>query len=262
MNYLTKPLNNTELIQALNRQEIQKSTKTILVVDDDSGTLELHTRLVMAWSPECRILKARNGREALEIIHTTKPDLILLDLLMPELDGFGVLEAMRNDQRNRDIPIIVLSGQTLTPEDMANLSKGVTSVLKKGLFTTQETLSHIEAALARSSTLGGEAKRVVRKALAYLHEHYMNSISLEDAAQHVNMSKEYLARCFRQEIGITLVTYLNRYRVDRAKVLMQNGEMNLTEIALETGFSSSAYFSRVFRQETGISPSEYIRMKK
>jgi two-component system response regulator YesN len=60
-------------------------------------------------------------------------------------------------------------------------------------------------------------------------------------------------------MGITLVTYLNRYRVDHAKALLKNGDMNLTEIALETGFSSSAYFSRVFRQETGMSPSEYTR---
>ena len=87
----------------------------------------------------------------------------------------------------------------------------------------------------------------------------MEPISLEDAARHVNMSKEYLARCFRQEMGITLVTYLNRYRVDRAKTLLEKGELNLTEIALETGFSSSAYFSRVFRQEVGMSPSDFQR---
>jgi AraC-like DNA-binding protein len=90
----------------------------------------------------------------------------------------------------------------------------------------------------------------------------MEPISLEDTAHRVSMSKEYLARCFRQEMGITLVTYLNRYRVDQAKVLLEKGELNLTEIAMATGFSSSAYFSRVFRQETGISPSEYTRTKK
>ena len=98
--------------------------------------------------------------------------------------------------------------------------------------------------------------------MAYIHEHYMESISLEDAAQHVNMSKEYLARCFRQEMGITLVTYLNRYRVNQAKMLLEKGEGNLTEIALETGFSSSGYFSRVFRQEVGKSPTEYQRARK
>jgi CheY-like chemotaxis protein len=266
LNYLTKPLSKTELIQALEHQEINKSTqereKTILVVDDEPGTLELHARMVAAWSPKCRILKAKNGREALDIIQEAHPDLVLLDLMMPELDGFGVLEAMHSDPGSRDIPVIVLTGQTLTLEDMENLGRGVTSVLRKGLFSAEETLSHIESSLTRRGTLGNEAQRVVRKAMVYLHEHYMESISLEDAAHYVNMSKEYLARCFRQEMGITLVTYLNRYRVNQAKALLEKGEHSLTEIALETGFSSSAYFSRVFRQEVGMSPRDYKRPVK
>jgi AraC-like DNA-binding protein len=85
----------------------------------------------------------------------------------------------------------------------------------------------------------------------------MEPISLEETAKHVSVSKEYLARCFRQEMGITLVTYLNRYRVSQAKSLLEKGTLTLTEIALETGFSSSAYFSRVFRQEMGMNPTDY-----
>ena len=266
LNYLTKPLNTADLRQALERREINKSAgereEVILIVDDEPSTLELHARMIAAWSPEYRILKARNGREALDIIQDVHPDLVLLDLMMPELDGFGVLEAMRSDQPSRDIPVVVLTGQTLTLEDMANLGRGATSVLKKGLFSAKETLSHIEAALARSVTLGSEAQRIVRKAMVYLHEHYMESISLEDTARYVSMSKEYLARCFRQEMGITLVTYLNRYRVNQAKALLEEGGRNLTQIALETGFSSSAYFSRVFRQEVGMSPRDYMQRAK
>ncbi len=262
LNILAKPLNKAELLQALEQYGIKKSAgeqKTILIVDDEPGTLELNARMVAAWSAECCILKARNGREALEIIRETPPDLVLLDLMMPELDGFGVLEAMRSDPCSRDLPVIVLTGQTLTFEDMKNLGRGVTSILKKGLFSADETLAHIETALARTGTLGSEAQHVVRKAMAYLHAHYMESISLEEAARYVSISKEYLARCFRQEMGITLVTYLNRYRVNQAKALLEKGERNLTEIALETGFSSSAYFSRVFRQEVGMSPRDYKR---
>ena len=259
---LAKPLTQSELIQALEHQGLKRhgeNPETILIVDDEPGILELHARIVAAWSPKCQILKATNGREALERIHETRPSLVLLDLLMPELDGFGVLERMRSDPRSRDIPVIVLTGQSLTFEDMQNLGRSVTRVLNKGLFRAQETLSHIEAALSRNINLGNEAQRAVRKAMVYIHEHYMESISLVGAARHVNMSKEYLARCFRQEMGITLVTYINRYRIHQAKALLERGELNLTEIALETGFSSSAYFSRVFRQEVGMNPSDYQR---
>lgn len=268
LNYLTKPMNKAELIRALDRLGLkdkdttERREKTVLIVDDDPGTLDMHARIVSMWSEECRISKARNGKEALVIIQDAHPDLVLLDLMMPELDGFGVLEAMRSDERTRDIPVLVLTGQALTLEEMAKLNRGVTNVLGKGLFSMEETLYHIEAALARSKTLGNETQRIVRKAIAYLYEHYMESISLDDAARYVGMSKEYLARCFHQEMGVTLVTYLNRYRVKQAKVFLDEGERSLTEVALEIGFSSNTYFSRVFKQEVGMSPSEYKQISK
>lgn len=266
LNYITKPLSHAELIKALERQVIDRQSKknapTILIVDDEPSTVNLHARMIAAWSPASRILTAENGRAALDILHETHPDLVLLDLMMPELDGFGVLRAMRADPHSRDIPVIVLTGQTLTLEDMTNLGLGVTSVLKKGLFSASETIGLIESALLRSSALGSEARRAVRKAIHYLHTNYMQPISLEETARHVSMSKEYLARCFRQEMGVTLVTYLNRYRVQQSRNMLEQGESNLTEIALETGFASSAYFSRVFRQEVGMSPTDYLKAVK
>jgi DNA-binding response OmpR family regulator len=261
LDYLTKPMNMAQLARALDRQGLKgvegQASKAILIVDDEPGVLEMHTRIVEAWSPACRVWQARNGREALEMIRRERPDLVLLDLMMPELDGFGVLEMMQRDELSRDIPVIILTGQVLTQEDMVRLNRGVTNVLKKGLFSIEETLAHLEAALARNTHLGSETQRLVRKAMAYIHEHSSEPISLKEVARSVGISKEYLARCFHQETGVTLVTYLNRYRVGQAKARLEAGEQDLSKIALEVGFSSGSYFSRVFRQEVGMSPSAY-----
>jgi YesN/AraC family two-component response regulator len=261
LDYLTKPMNMAELARALERQGLQAAAgqdkQSILIVDDEPGVLEMHARIVETWSPECRVWRARNGREALEVIRSKRPDLVLLDLMMPELDGFGVLEMIQSDQMIRDTPVIVLTGQVLTQEDMARLNRGVTNVLKKGLFSVEEMLAHLEAALARNKHLGSETRRLVRKAMAAIHEHYAEPISLKDIAAAVGVSKEYLARCFHQETALTVVTYLNRYRIGQAKARLEAGEHNLTDIALAVGFSGGPYFSRVFRQEVGISPSEY-----
>jgi signal transduction histidine kinase/DNA-binding LacI/PurR family transcriptional regulator/AraC-like DNA-binding protein len=263
LDYLTKPMHMADLARALERHGLNpaegQAEKTVLIVDDDPGVLEMHARIMQMWSPVCRVWKARNGREAMELIRSTHLDLILLDLMMPELDGFGVLEMMQHDAISRDIPVIVLTGQVLTQEDMARLNRGVTNVLKKGLFSMEETLAHVGAALARNKHLGSEAQRLVRKAMAIIHEHSAEPISLKDIARSVGVSKEYLARCFHQETGVTLVTYLNRYRIDQAKARLEAGEQNLTAIALEVGFTSAPYFSRVFRQEVGVSPSAYRR---
>ena len=260
---LAKPVGVAQMAQALAQQgfaaEESNPEKTILIVDDDPATLEMHARLAQTQSPACQVLKARNGREALALLERQRPDLVLLDLMMPELDGFGVLEAMRAVERTRDIPVIVVTGQALTEKDMARLSRGVATVLDKGMFSVDETLAHIEAALARKRKLGSEAQRLVRQAMAFLHEHFAEPLSRQDLAQHVGMSDDYLTHCFHQELGMTLVAYLNRYRITQAKALLKETDQSITEIALAVGFSNSGYFSRVFRRETGLSPEAYRR---
>jgi len=188
-----------------------------------------------------------------------RPDLVLLDLMMPELDGFGVLERMQTEETIRHVPVIVLTGQVLTEEDMARLNRGVATVLSKGVFSAEETLAHVERALARTRNLSSEMQRLVRKAVTYIHGHYTEPVARKDVARYVGVSEDYLTRCFRQEMGVTPMAYLNRYRVKQARALLAAGEKNVTEVAFAVGFSDSNYFSRVFRQEVGTSPSAYRR---
>ncbi len=260
IDYLAKPMGTAELMKALEGQGLlkdQDAGKKILVVDDVPTVLEMHARIVESQLPSCRVLRARNGREALEIIREEHPDLVLLDLMMPELDGFGVLEAMRDEEMSRNIPVIVLTGQALMEEDMARLNRGVAKVLGKGLFSVEETLGHIEATLAHKSKLSVETQQVMRKAMAYVHTHYAGQVSLKDLAAYVGLSEQHLIRSFQKEIGITPIDYLKRYRIERAKALLEEGSKSVTEVAFEVGFSTSSYFARVFRREVGVSPSAY-----
>ncbi|MBN1260352.1 MAG: substrate-binding domain-containing protein [Anaerolineae bacterium] len=259
--YLTKPIEMTELTRALDQHwlvpDVDREFKTILIVDDDLNTLEMHSRIVEAQFPSHRVLQARNGIEALDALRRENIDLVLLDLMMPQVDGFDVLEAMRSQETTRGIPVIVLTGQVLTERDMARLNRGVATVLSKGVFSVEETVAHVDAALERSRKLSGEAQRLVRQAMAFIHEHYANPISRSDIAQHVALSDDYLTFCFRKELGVTPITYLNRFRVNQARRLLTETHKSITEIALEIGFSDSGYFSRVFRREVGLSPEAY-----
>ncbi len=265
IDYLTKPMGTAELAEALARTRLLEGAeggqakKKILVVDDEPGILQMHTRIVQSQSPNYQVLQARNGREALEVIRAEQPDLVLLDLMMPELDGFGVLEQMREEEMSRSIPVIVLTGQVLTENDLARLNRGVASVLAKGLFTVEETLAHIDTALAPSRNMGTEIQRVVRRAMAYIHARQADQIGLKDIADHVGLSQQHLIRSFRKETGVTPIDYLKRCRIRQAKALLEAGGKSITEVAMEVGFSSSSYFARVFRSEVGVSPSAYRR---
>lgn len=263
MDFLTKPIELTELTHAIEQQWLAagaaQTTHTVLVVDDDPETLEMHARIVQAHAVSNRVLKARNGREALEIMERVSVDLLLLDLLMPEMDGFGVLEAMRSRPVMRTIPVIVVTGQVLSESEMERLNQGVAAVLGKGLYNLEETLAHLESALEHKRKLSDEAQRLVRKAMAYLHEHSSAPISRQELARHVGMDEDYLTYCFRQELGMTPIAYLTRYRITQAKRLLTTTTKSITAIALEVGFSDSGYFSRVFRREVGMAPDQFRR---
>ncbi len=259
LNYLTKPMGSTTLIRALEHQITQATAKApvILLVDDEPGILEMHARIIRSWREDASVLTAENGREALTLLRRERPDLLLLDLVMPEVDGFEVLEAMRASPGLLDVPVLVLTGQTLAEEEMERLNHGVTKVLNKGIFTVEETLAHITSALSRECALGQETRWLVRRVVAYLQAHYAEDVHREEVAEHVGVSVDHLSRCFGEEMGISFVTYLNRYRIHKSKDLLVNSSLSVTDIALDVGFSSASYFCRIFKRETEMSPGTY-----
>ncbi len=259
---MAKPLDAEGLARALRRYGLAEDgdgEQAILVVDDEPHILEMHTRLAQKALPHCTVIQATNGRIAVDRMRQVQPSLVLLDLMMPELDGFGVLEVMQADERLRRVPVIVLTAQSLTQEDMVRLNRGVVAVLSKGLFSVEETLAHIENTLSRHKRLGSETQRAVRKGMAYIHEHFAEALTRDALAAHAAFSVRHLDRSFREEMGIPPMTYLNRYRIAQAKRLLETSGKSITDIALAVGFSSSSHFARAFRHETGVSPSEYRR---
>ena len=212
LDYLTKPIGAPALAQALWRVGWAENdaaagaaipnSKTILIVDDDPGVLDMHAQIVRCQFPQFQILLAANGREALLLLQAGKPDLVLLDLMMPELDGFGVLEAMQKMESACNIPVIVLTARTLADEEMARLNRSVEAVLSKGVFTTAETMTRIQEVLSHRNKINSEIQRLTRKAMAYIHEHYSEPIGREDIARYVGVSEGYLSRSFILETGL------------------------------------------------------------
>jgi YesN/AraC family two-component response regulator len=130
------------------------------------------------------------------------------------------------------------------------------------MFSAKETVDRILGVLSKIPTPGSMAHKMVRKAVAYIHAHYQEPITRDQIAKFIGINADYLTVCFNQELGIPTMTYLNRYRVNRAQTLLEMQDKKITEIAAEVGFSDSAYFSRIFLRETGVSPRAYQRGKR
>ncbi len=206
----------------------------------------------------CRLLQGRDGQEALAIVQHTHPDLILLDLMMPELDGFGTLEALQANAATRDIPVIILSDKSLTEAEMGRLNHSVV-VLEKGVLSADEIMAHITRTLHDTRRAGNSIQQLVRRAIAFIHAHYAEELTRKTLAHYLSVSENYLTNCFQRELGVSPLTFLNRYRIKVARALLEQQGHTVTDVALTVGFTDVGYFSRVFQREVGMSPRAYRR---
>ena len=246
---LTKPVGAAQLEPLLARYAQPQGSPTILIVDDDEETVRINELLVQERLPQSAVLTATGGRAALTILRTQIPDLVLLDLLMPEVDGFNVLAEFRADPRTRHVPVVVLTGQALSELDMERLARGVALVLSKGVLTTQETVARISDILAHAPRLGTEGQRQMRRAMAYIRTHYAEPITRRDIAAYLGLHEDSLSHYFTQEVGVPVVAYLNRFRVQQACKLLASSQQSIVEIALDVGFGSHSYFTRLCRRD-------------
>jgi adenylate cyclase len=139
--YLTKPIDRERLHRLVSRFRAPVPPTCVLLVEDDAVQRER----MRGWleGPQWSVLEAENGREALKRIQENKPDVILLDLMMPEMDGFAVVAALQKEAGWRDIPVIVITARDLDAEDRARLNSGVQSVLVKERFRPADLVERI-----------------------------------------------------------------------------------------------------------------------
>jgi CheY-like chemotaxis protein len=147
--YLVKPIMEDELLNALARLDHPSGKRVeVLVIDDHVDDILLIRRILEAQG-DYHISEANGGLAGIEMVHRRPPDVIILDLMMPDVDGFGVLEALKRESKTRAIPVIVVTAKQLTDEDRKRLNGQVEVLLNKGLFTERELLEDVKVALQK-----------------------------------------------------------------------------------------------------------------
>jgi signal transduction histidine kinase/CheY-like chemotaxis protein len=131
--YLLKPLRRADLAAVLRRVDLGEGR--VLVVDDDRDALQLLTRMILAYDETLEVRAVTSAAEALDQLRLNAPDLMLLDILMPDMDGWGVLRVMRGDDRWRDIPVVVISAQDV--QDQPLTSRTFLATMGRGLSVSK-----------------------------------------------------------------------------------------------------------------------------
>jgi AraC-like DNA-binding protein len=256
--FVLKHAKGQSLMDAINGLFSPEVQITVLIVDDDAHFIDLFVDVVRVALPGSRIMTASTGKQAIACMEETLPGLVILDLVMPEMDGFSVLDWIRGNDTTHNVPVIIMSNRLLTREDINRLENHAQVTLQtKGLLNKDEIAQQLFRTLFSTDTLPAYTSLLVKRVIGYMHQNYMCDFSRTALADEIGVSEDYLSRVFCREMGISPWDYLRRYRIFHAKVDLNRTSKSIESIAHQVGFSDPAYFSRVFRQVTGVSPRIY-----
>ena len=144
--YLVKPFLQEEMLNTVNRLNLSGNIRNIMIIDDDADDLRL-VKKILEENQIYQVMTAQSGKQGWEMIQSKRPDAIILDLFMPEMNGFNILENLRAQPELRDLPVIVLTGADLTPEQHQQLSNFGQGVMAKGYLRENELLVLLDETL-------------------------------------------------------------------------------------------------------------------
>jgi signal transduction histidine kinase/DNA-binding response OmpR family regulator len=147
--YLTKPIDRERLSAVLRKYRGERPRHGVLLVEDDAVTRQMMRR--MLEQEGCGVVEAENGRAGLARVAERTPDIILLDLMMPEVDGFTFVAELRANPAWHDIPVVVVTAKDITEEDHRRLNGYVEAILQKGAYTREQLLHDVYELVARSA---------------------------------------------------------------------------------------------------------------
>ena len=249
----------------------------ILVAEDESLERKVLCKtLKKHFGDLCQIHEAKNGREAVEAFLIHRPQVAILDIEMPGVTG---LEAARQI-RESGHPCMILF---LTAFDKFSYAREAITLRALDYLLKpcqeQELILTVEEALHLYDRLGtnpdaflrgdvyegaGEEELADRRMAQirenierYIREHYNTEISMQSVAKAMNYSDAYFCKLFKQCFKVNFSAWLNEYRIDRAREMLQNTRLSVREVSTACGYSDANYFARVFKRITGKTPSEY-----
>ena len=250
-----------------------------VLIAEDEDIIRKGLVYSVQWADmDCTVVgEARNGIEGIELIEKMKPDILIVDINMPVMDG---IEMIRQTYEEYNYSAVILSGYSNFEYAKSAIHYGATDYLLKPLKreelvkaieNAKEKLRIYETWLAQKQEAEelkkvrlvtraeekGENDDIVRELLKFIEEHYQEKIGWQDVVEAMNYSETFLNRKFKTQMGTTFIEYLNRFRIQKAVELLKQGNVSIQEVSWMCGIGDYKYFNMVFKKYIGCSPKEY-----
>ncbi|MFK0525071.1 response regulator [Paenibacillus illinoisensis] len=250
--------------------------KTILIVDDEPRTREGIRKTLEAWSTgRNRIQTAASGVEARDWLASQPADLLITDVRMPEFSGLSLVEAIQHFPSKP--AVLIMSGYADFDYVHQAIKLGVVDYLlkpidKEQLLQTVQKALHVHEQQRRIQTIQEmvdpklfevkerreqQGNTPIGEALAYIEAHLGEPMTMRELADSLHLNSSYFSVLFKEQVGLNFSEYLMRKRVQRAKELLVQTTMPISEIAESVGYQTDKYFIKVFKSLEGLSPSKY-----
>ncbi|MEM9265428.1 MAG: response regulator [Cyanobacteria bacterium P01_F01_bin.13] len=245
--------------------------KTILVIEDEAQTREIFLRCLKFEKFEG--IGAENGSKGLRLAKQHRPDLVVCDIMMPDMDGYEVLTCLRENSATASIPFIFLTAKVEMSDLRHGMTLGADDYLTKPC-TVENFLDAIAARLKRQEDLkrglqGASGQQPddaittetifpdcprLRAVFEFIEANYQQSINLTDVAQAAGYSPAYLTNLSQSQTGRTIKAWIIERRMAQARQLLANTAKSIKQIADSIGYADAGYFTRQFRKLHGVTP--------
>lgn len=250
----------------------------ILIVDDDAEIAHYIKTELSDWY---RFEHASNGKEGLKMLLTGKYDLVISDVMMPVMDGVTMLKKIKGNSNVSDIPVILLTSKSEVENRLEGLRKGADAFLAKP-FNMEELhilidnlVDNVRRIRGKYSGAQGQKAKIeqiqvkgnndalMERVMKYMNEHLTDpDLNVEKLTEDVGISRAQLHRKLKEIAGVSAGEFIRNLRLEQAARLIEEGQINITQVAYSVGFSNQTHFSTVFKKHYGMSPSEYAETKR
>ena len=250
----------------------------ILIVDDDAEIAHYIKTELSDWY---RFDHACNGKEGLKMLLMGKYDLVISDVMMPEMDGITMLKNIKSNSNISDIPVILLTSKSEVENRLEGLRKGADAFLAKP-FSMEELhilidnlVDNVRRIRGKYSGAQGQKDKIEQikvkgnndalmdRVMKYMNEHLADpDLNVEKLTEDVGISRAQLHRKLKEIAGVSAGEFIRNLRLEQAARLIEEGQINITQVAYSVGFNNQTHFSTVFKKHYGMSPSEYAETKR
>lgn len=256
----------------------RRTNHKVLVVDDEQDILEyLNQELGKTY----KVLTASDGEEAYPIAITEMPDVIISDVLMPNVDGFELVKKLKSNSNVSHIPVILLTSKIEQEDRIQGLDEGADAYITKPFsidvlaVTINNLIESRQILKGKFSGAQEQEDKVIpidvksddeifmERVMNFINDNISNSeLSVEMLAQNIGVSRVQLYRKLKELTGISAGVFIRDIRLRQAATLLADNKMNISQVAYTVGFNSQAHFSTVFKKFYGVTPTEYIEQNE